>query len=229
MPSTIYSKSEKRKDTKRKNILEAAAKAFSMKGYNETSIKDITDEASVSVGSFYSYFKNKEDIIEQLYDEISDMSLKIATDVSTNDCDNIAKKFTCSMTCAILTYVKNKELSRILLMKCTGISESFEKKRWEILDKTNVYLRRILDHLNKVHEVGIIDTNLTSVLLTHSIFGILSHWLDDRLANDLEDIIFTLSTYHLRALKIEFTDIEIKQYISDILSTNYKMGGQEDD
>ena len=221
MSDTLFTKSETRKDLKRKNILKASAKAFSIKGYHETSIKDITDEASVSVGSFYSYFKNKEDIVEQLYGEISDMSIEIATKVSMNDSDSIVKKFTCAMTCAIWTYVKNKELSTILFIKCTGINESFEKKRWEILDKTNEYLRGTLEHLNKIHAVDISDTHMISVLLTHSIFGIISYWLDEKLTDDLNDVIFTLCAYHLQALKIKFTDIEVKQYIRDMLAANY--------
>ncbi|MBW6411522.1 TetR/AcrR family transcriptional regulator [Clostridium weizhouense] len=217
-----FTKAEKTKDLKRKSILEAAAKVFSQKGYIESSIKDITSEASVSVGSFYSYFNNKEEVLAQIYQEISDMSLKAASDASMTVKDNVVKKFTLAMTSAICTYVNNKEFSKILFVKSMGINESFEKKRWEILDKTNVYLKGILAHLNEFHSSGINDINVTSILLTNSLFGVITYWLDEKLVSNFEDMIFSLCTYHLRALNIDFTDDEVNQYIHEILTSNYK-------
>lgn len=222
MKDTISNKTENKKDVKRKAILEAAAKVFSEKGYIDSSIKDITNEASVSVGSFYSYFSNKEEVLAQIFEEISDMALKAASDVSKIAKGNVIKKFTCSMTSAICTYAKNKEFSKILFIKSMGINESFEKKRWEILDKTNVYLKGILEHLNEAHSSGINDIDVSSVILTNSLFGVITYWLDEKLTCSLKDMIFTLCTYHLRALNINFTDDEVNQYINEILVSDYK-------
>jgi AcrR family transcriptional regulator len=215
-------KSESKSAIKRKAILEAAARIFSEKGYIDSSIKNITDEAAVSVGTFYTYFNNKEEVLEQIYEEISYMSLKIASDVSMDENASVIKKFTLAMACAIWAYVKNKDLSKILFVRSMGINESFEKKRWEILDRTNVFLRDILEHLKKMHLSNIHDINVTSVLLTQSIFGVITYWLDERLTSDLKDVIFSLCTYHLKALNIAFTDSEVNQYISQVLSSDYE-------
>lgn len=215
-------KPESKSVLKRKAILEAAARVFSEKGYIDSSIKNITDEASVAVGTFYTYFNNKEEVLEQIYKEISYMSLKIASDVSMDENDSVIKKFTLAMACAICTYVKNKDLSKILFVRSMGINESFEKKRWEILDKTNVFLRDILNHLKKIHLSNIHDINIISVLLTQSIFGVVTYLLEERLTSDLKDVIFTLCTYHLKALNIDFTDNEVNQYISQVLSSDYE-------
>lgn len=222
MENTSPDKTDSKKILKRKAILDAAVKVFSEKGYIDSSIKNITDEASVSVGSFYSYFDNKEDILEQIYEEILDMSLKLASNICIGTNDSPFKKFTLAMTCAIWTYVRNKELSRILFVKSTGVNELFEKKRWDILDKTNIYLKNILKHLNEVHSFDINNIDVTSVLLTHSIFGVITYWLDEKFTNNLEDVIFSLCTYHLRALKIDFTDDEVNQYIIQILTSDYE-------
>ncbi|WP_446899205.1 TetR/AcrR family transcriptional regulator [Clostridium sp. LBM24168] len=215
-------KAEKTKDLKRKSILEAAAKVFSHKGYIDSSIKDITNEASVSVGSFYSYFNNKEEVLAQIYEEISDMSLKAASDASMTVKDNVVKKFTLAMTSAICTYVNNKEFSKILFVKSMGINDLFEKKRWDILDKINIYLKGILEHLNKFHSSGINDIDVTSVLLTNSLFGVITYWLNEKLTGNFKNMIFSLCTYHLRALNINFTDNEVNQYINEILMSDYK-------
>lgn len=45
------------------NILDAAMKVFSKKGYRGSSIADITKEAGVSKALFYHYFKSKRDLL----------------------------------------------------------------------------------------------------------------------------------------------------------------------
>lgn len=67
MDNIIFKKTEDKKELKIKVILKAAADVFSKKGYIDASIKDITNEASISVGSFYSYFSNKEEILIQIF------------------------------------------------------------------------------------------------------------------------------------------------------------------
>jgi len=215
-------KPETKKDAKQRHLRAAASRVFSRKGYNGTSIRDITDEADVSVGSFYSYFETKEDIIGKLYDELAAKTLQIAVKVSSQEGDSSAKKFTRAMTHAICVYVKNKELSRIIFSKCTGINDSLEKRRAEILEKTRQYLAGVLGHLSAAHSLPMDDTDVLSVALTQSIFGFLSYWLDGKLAGDLEEAIRALSEYHLRALRIGFQDKSIRRYIHEIVAEELK-------
>lgn len=222
MDNIISRKTEDKKELKKKAILKAAADVFSKKGYIETSIKDITNEASISVGSFYSYFNNKEEILIQIFDEISNMSMKAALESSNALKDNVIEQFTSSMTSAICIYAQNKEFAKILFVKSMGINELFENKRSEILDKTTAYLKMVLEHLNQKHLCGIENIEITSVILTHSIFGVITHWLDERLESSIKDMIFSLCTYHLKALNIDYTTENINKYIEKVLKSDYK-------
>ena len=47
---------------RRDRILHAALKLFHTKGYFKTSVHDIREQADVSIGLVYRYFKNKEEI-----------------------------------------------------------------------------------------------------------------------------------------------------------------------
>ena len=49
-------------DLRKEQILKVAEKIFSMNGYYETFVEDIIKEAKVGKGTFYRYFKSKEDI-----------------------------------------------------------------------------------------------------------------------------------------------------------------------
>lgn len=48
-------------------IREAATKVISQKGYFQTSINEIANEASISVGTIYNYFENKQEILLDIF------------------------------------------------------------------------------------------------------------------------------------------------------------------
>ena len=50
----------------RKKLVAAAKKLITANGFDSISIEDIAKEAGVSTGSFYTYFKKKEDVIDEL-------------------------------------------------------------------------------------------------------------------------------------------------------------------
>lgn len=53
----------------RKKLLSSAKKLFLQYGLNKTTVSDITDEAKIGKGTFYSFFNCKGDIYLQLYAE----------------------------------------------------------------------------------------------------------------------------------------------------------------
>jgi len=62
---------QREREERYQTILLAAESLFAKEGYHQTSINQIADLAEVSVGTVYFYFKNKEDLLIHLYDEIS--------------------------------------------------------------------------------------------------------------------------------------------------------------
>jgi AcrR family transcriptional regulator len=52
---------------KKNDLYMAAQKVFLEKGYKSTNISDITNEAGMAVGSFYKYFKSKEELFLEIY------------------------------------------------------------------------------------------------------------------------------------------------------------------
>lgn len=55
---------------KKDRIVEEALKLFLEKGFNETSVDEITKASSISKGSFYTYFKSKEELLETIVKEL---------------------------------------------------------------------------------------------------------------------------------------------------------------
>jgi len=59
-------KSEK---TRRREILDAALRCFSKKGYHETTVNDIVKESKLTKGGIYWYFKGKKEIFMAVIEE----------------------------------------------------------------------------------------------------------------------------------------------------------------
>src|SRR5699024_8154148 len=55
-------------ESRRTEIMAAASKLFTLKGYLNTTTQDIIDELKISRGLLYYYFKNKEDILFSVVD-----------------------------------------------------------------------------------------------------------------------------------------------------------------
>jgi len=64
---------QKRSIEKKQRIKDAAIKLMSEKGYHSTSSNEIAKEAGVSIGTFYSYYKDKKDLYKELVADIYDV------------------------------------------------------------------------------------------------------------------------------------------------------------
>jgi AcrR family transcriptional regulator len=56
-------------ENKRASILQSSKKLFAKKGFFNTSISDIVKETGLPVGSIYTYFKNKDEIVRVIVEE----------------------------------------------------------------------------------------------------------------------------------------------------------------
>lgn len=114
----IDSKAERRTD-----LLRAARKVFSTRGYHEAKVDDIAQQAGVAKGTFYLYFKDKRSIFVELlgtlFDRISKAILRVdvAQDVPEQVKHNIR---------AILAVLLDEpETTQLLLTHAAGMDTDF--------------------------------------------------------------------------------------------------------
>ncbi len=62
----IQERKEREKERRRQQILVAAKRVFSEKGYSRATMEDIANAAELSPGTLYLYFKNKEELFASL-------------------------------------------------------------------------------------------------------------------------------------------------------------------
>lgn len=84
----------KKHDDRLKEILDVSEELFYVKGYDVTTINDILVKVNIAKGTFYHYFKSKEDVLDaiimRLFESKIDVMEMIVTDKEMNAIDKIA-------------------------------------------------------------------------------------------------------------------------------------------
>jgi len=62
----IQERKERERERRRQQIMVAAKRVFSIKGFNKATMEDIAKEAELSPGTLYLYFKNKDELYASL-------------------------------------------------------------------------------------------------------------------------------------------------------------------
>ncbi|MFO7750034.1 MAG: TetR/AcrR family transcriptional regulator [Desulfobacteraceae bacterium] len=84
----IHERKQREKEQRRNEIMEAARKIFSAKGFNRSTMEEIATEAELSPGTLYLYFKNKEELHTSLsIDILQYLTQKIKKFVNKEEMD----------------------------------------------------------------------------------------------------------------------------------------------
>lgn len=128
----------------RKKLIVSANKIISKKGINNTSVEDITKDACVAKGTFYTYFKNKEEIVNEL---IYDSKEKYA--------DEFLKE---SIKFKIKEY--NKNLQERITSKGIEVCRSWISSN--IVEQENSILKSDIEKISQILESSIENNELTN-------------------------------------------------------------------
>lgn len=118
--------------TKRK-IFQIAIKLFSEKGYDNTSIEEITAVAGVAKGSLYYHFSKKEDIFDLLLEEGIKL-LKNSIEIKTRDLDTALEKIKAIIMVQIKVSVKYEDLLNVIFSEMWGKDSKNIKCRQVVYD-----------------------------------------------------------------------------------------------
>lgn len=100
----------------RKNeLLDTAQELFFTKGYKQTSIESIIKKIGVAKGTFYYYFKSKEDLLDKLTYKMSKKILEEVKKIVEKDDLNAIDKLNQAYAVAGSVKLENIELLKVLL------------------------------------------------------------------------------------------------------------------
>ena len=110
MPKTTKKKVIENKEEKEKKILESAFLLFTEKGFKNTSIQEIVDNAGIAKGTFYLYFKDKYDVQNHLIESKSkELFLEAIEYVNKNNIKGFSDRFIGIVDYLIDAFKKNED------------------------------------------------------------------------------------------------------------------------
>jgi len=77
-------KVSKEYNERRNEILDAAERLFGRKGYNKCTVNDILDAVGIAKGTFYYYFKSKEEVLDAIIHRVTEVVALRAEEAATN-------------------------------------------------------------------------------------------------------------------------------------------------
>lgn len=126
---------QKRSIEKKQRIKDAALKLMSEKGYFATSSNEIAREAGVSIGTFYSYFKDKKELYTELVDDIY---TAVLTPINLNELpDDLSIEETVQLY--VTAVFRGHEYQTAFQREISSLSEqSDEFRAIEMVHKSNI-------------------------------------------------------------------------------------------
>jgi AcrR family transcriptional regulator len=112
----------------KEGILEAAAKIFSEKGYNATSMQDIADAVHLKKASLYYHFSSKQEILVDILDNALDLinnhlEQVLAQSLSPDE------KIRQAMVSYFQTIAENQNLAAVLLMEMKSLDPELKDRQ----------------------------------------------------------------------------------------------------
>ncbi len=133
----------KRSEETRRRIMDAGRKIFMQKGYHDTCISDIIAETGLGHGTFWIYFRNKEDLLRVLVQELLENFLADNTykEMLTGDLDlSDIQQIQSILSLFLEVFEENSAMHQVILEAAIQ-SEEFAKTYEQI----NRYLAGLLE------------------------------------------------------------------------------------
>lgn len=150
--------------TKRK-IFETSMNLFAKKGYDATSIEEITSVVGVAKGTLYYHFSSKDEIFNFLVEEGMNL-LKNSILIKTSKMDNVVDKLKAIILIQIKIMLRYEDFITILLSQIWGNEPRNIACKNYVFDYINIIEKIIEDGINN----GEIE-NADQKILASSIFG----------------------------------------------------------
>jgi AcrR family transcriptional regulator len=169
-----FKRRERKKQATRDAIFKTAQKLFNQKGFEKTSVEDITERVDIAQSTFFNYFPRKEDILVEIFKRELPFLKEKCQDILASDV-SITKKIHNIFATAARIAVKNESISRSMLIKNFS---SFSNKKYNgvFFEGFRSALSRILE---KGQEEGDIRKDVPAIKLARMLEGVFTLYVMD--------------------------------------------------
>lgn len=160
------------KDEIRNNIIAAALKEFTEKGYHDASMRVIAANAGVAIGNVYRYFKNKDELFNSIVEPVYTRFTSMVFDLyQTQDSMPEMHLLTEDITDKIMEFYAVHETELLILIDKSKGSK-YEDIKDELISLVNFRIKSELAPLFKNHKRVLQDDYILYIIAATFIEGI---------------------------------------------------------
>ncbi len=167
---------EKKKQETKKRIFQVASKLFKEKGYENTTVDEITREAGIAKGTFFNYFRTKEELLVYFGQQKEDLIKQLIKDEMKKN-SSTKEKIKNVLTLLAMSIEEDKELAKTMVF-------AYIKNAWmgtnqgSNSEKLARILLKLLKEGQKKREIkSELDIRVSAENLTAIYFTSLMRWL----------------------------------------------------
>jgi AcrR family transcriptional regulator len=171
---------EKKKKETRNKIFEVSGRLFKEKGFENTTVDEITREAGIAKGTFFNYFSTKDSLLLYFRKQKEELIFNILeTQVSLHA--PAKEKIKNFLVILAENYEKDKELTRLLFFEYKRFMKNSSPHPDKKMHRGQVFIGILCDFLKEGVENGEIkretDLKIASEILSAVYFNSLMMWL----------------------------------------------------
>lgn len=197
------SKVAQKKQIKKERITTAAIELFNQKGYADTKIEDIITRAKVGKGTFYLYFKNKEQLVETVLEDVSSELLSILNWVGEQRLSNADLKDIFRKEGELLAELlsQNKEMAIFINKHARGVSVKIDSMIQEFIDAlVDICTAHFEDAIKNGEFASNLNPQITAMSVIGGISFIYYQWSSGQMKMAVEQTVESMLNFYLNAL-----------------------------
>jgi len=174
-------------EERRRQILDAAVRAFAKKGYHACRVSDIAEEAGVAYGLVYHYFESKDAVLEAVFREMWGAMVGAINAIESLD-DSPRQQLRKSCAIVLRTWRDYPDVVRVLVREVARSGEQLQREVEEIAHAFEA-LQRIVERgqREKVFRQDL-PPRLAAWIVYGALEEILTGWVLGRLPGEDQDI-----------------------------------------
>ncbi|MEK5496522.1 TetR family transcriptional regulator [Bacillus sp. FSL M8-0077] len=184
---------------RRQMILDGATKAFTQFGYKATTMDLVAKLANVGKGTIYTFFKNKEELFDEIFTSLL-MEMRKIADEAIDEKNSFSENLHLALF-AILEFRKNHQLTIKIFQENAELGTTAVKEMIEKMEQ--MIIRYIKTKVKEAVEKGDIkpcDPELTAFVMVKLYIALIFDWEKRYEPLTKEEVAESLELYVLKGL-----------------------------
>lgn len=195
---------------KRAAIVAAAREVFEESGFKDARIADIAKKAGASYGSFYTYFASKEEIFQEVVQQVTNEMFDFSRPGSPRD-DSPTARIEAANRRYVQAYARNARMMNVM----AEVAAYDEFTRGLAMQIRERFVARNEEGVKRLQNQGIADPKLDPRVAADVLGGMIERfahvWVENRTPEEIDAAVPVLTKIWVRGLGLDESSLDLEQ------------------